>query len=558
MMLKRLIIIVLLAWLLPDTSAKAGAGQSPGQPNIVLIMADDLGFSDLGCYGSEISTPNLDRIAHAGLRFTQFYNTSRCCPTRASLLTGLYSHQAGIGDMTTDQGLPGYRGHLTPNTVTLAEVLRGAGYQTAMVGKWHVANTRALQPKEKHLQWLAHQTDYPAFAPLSQYPVNRGFDRFYGTIWGVVNFFDPFSLVNGTEPVTTVPADYYYTDAINDTACTYIRDFSQRSKPFFVYVAHTAPHWPLHAPEEDIQKYAQTYTGGWDAIREARYRKMKQEGLFPAAADILPARWDSSVSWEQYPDKEWDAHAMAVRAAMIERMDTGIGRITRVLTETGCLDNTLIVFLSDNGASSDEAQRYGPGFDRHGSTRNGKPVAYPTDKEVLPGDEATFAGTDKRWSSVANTPFRYWKTEPFEGGICTPLIIHWPAGLQTAAGSITQQAGHVMDFMPTFAELAQASYPATYQGREITPSSGKSLVPILQGKQRKGHEFLFFEHLGRRAVRKGNWKLLKPAKGEWQLYNLESDRTEMNNIAGKYPGLVNELAIAWEKWATTHQVLPKP
>src|SRR5690606_38225206 len=189
---------------------------------------------------------------------------------------------------------------------------------------------------------------------------------------------------------------------------------------------------------------------------------------------FLPARWNNSLSWEQYPDKRWDAHAMAVRAAMIERMDNGIGRIIRVLTETGCLDNTLIVFLSDNGASSDEAQRYGPGFDRHGSTRDGKPVAYPVDKEVLPGDETTFAGTDKRWSSVANTPFRYWKTEPFEGGICTPMIVHWPAGLQTAAGSITPQVGHVMDFMPTFAELAQVAYPAAYQGREITPSSGKS------------------------------------------------------------------------------------
>lgn len=434
------------------TRVNAQHGPSPDvRPNIVVIMADDLGYSDVGCYGGEIATPNLDQLARNGLRFSRFYNASRCCPTRAALLTGLYNHQAGVGNMTRDERVPGYRGFLTKNTVTIAEVLKFAGYRTGMVGKWHLSNTVEKKPKEEHLRWQAHRVSYPEFSPLSQYPVSRGFEKFYGNIWGVVNYFDPFALVNGIEPVVNVPYAFYYTDAINDSASAYVREFSSDNKPFFLYVAHTAPHWPLHAPQAEIEKYLGVYRAGWDAVRNKRYDRMVNEGFFKAEQKVLSSRWNSERAWDENVNQEWDVHAMAVRAAMIDRMDQGIGRIIHALKETGELENTLILFLSDNGASSDDAQRYGPGFDRPGETRSGRKIVYPADKGVLPGPETTFASTDKMWSNVANTPFRYWKTEPYEGGICTPLIAHWPAGITAPRGSITDQAGHVIDFMATFA-----------------------------------------------------------------------------------------------------------
>jgi len=253
-----------------DVSAQKKANK---KPNFVLVMADDLGYSDLGCYGGEINTPNLDRIAKQGMQFTEFYNVSRCCPTRASLLSGLYNHDAGIGDMTTPQNDSGYRGYLGKNTVTIAEVLKQSGYRTAMTGKWHISNTITQENKEDQMKWLNHQAEHPLFSPIDQYPTSRGFEKFYGTIWGVINFYDPFSLVEGNKPVASVPKDYYHTDAINDKAAGYIREFSKGEQPFFLYIAHNAPHWPIQAPEEDIEKYKDTYKVGWDVIRENRYRK---------------------------------------------------------------------------------------------------------------------------------------------------------------------------------------------------------------------------------------------------------------------------------------------
>lgn len=555
--LKKGCIAVLIAVPACNALVQAQQVKENRQPNIVLIMADDLGYSDIGCYGGEIKTPNIDNLAKNGLRFSRFYNTSRCCPTRASLLTGLYSHQAGIGDMTFDQKQPGYRGYLTENTVTIAEVLKKAGYHTAMVGKWHVSNT-VLRPKEEHLKWLNHQSYHPFFSPVEQYPVNRGFEKYYGTIWGVNDYFDPFSLVNGTEPVKNVPDDFYYTDAMNDTASSYIRQFSKTGKPFFLYVAHTAPHWPLHALPGDIKKYEDIYKAGWDAIREARYKKLLVEGVFPGDQDILSKRWKSDLKWEDNPNKDWDAHAMAVRAAMIDRMDQGIGRILHTLRETGQLDNTLIIFLSDNGASSDDAQKYGPGNDRPGETRSGRKIIFPVNKEVNAGPETTFASADQMWSNVANMPFRYWKTESFEGGICTPMIAFWPKGLKAAKGSVTTQMGHVMDFMATFTDVAGATYPSEFEGRTITPTSGKSLLPVLKGKKGEGHDYLFFEHIGRKAVIHGDWKLVALNNSVWELYNLKSDRSEMHNLVNEHPELVEELSKAWQNWADSHNVFPKP
>lgn len=529
------------------------------RPNIIIILADDMGYSDLGCYGGEIQTPNIDRLANNGLRFSQFYNSARCCPTRASLLTGLYSHKAGIGNMSFDQKQPGYRGYLTENTVTLAELLKTAGYNTGMVGKWHVANTEELLNKQEHLKWLNHQLYKPTFAPLAQYPVNRGFDKFYGTIWGVVNFFDPFSLVNGTEAVKSIPDNYYYTDAISDTACNYISEFSKKKDPFFLYVAQTAPHWPLHALEKEIKKYEQMYKAGWDVVREKRFEKIKKLGLFNKKETTLPPRFRQEVQWSDNPDKDWDTHAMAVRAAMIDIMDQAVGRIINKLKESGEFDNTLIFFLSDNGASSDNAQNYGPGLDRPGEIRSGTEIIYPLNKNVLAGPENTFASADTFWSSVANTPFRYWKMESFEGGICTPLIAHWPAGIKAKKGSITSQPGHIIDFMTTVQELSGAKYPKVVNGNDITPMQGLSLLPILQGKQRKGHEYIYFEHVRGRAVRYGDWKLvtLGPNK-PWELYNLKTDRFERINLADKNPAMVKKLSGKWMEWAKENNVLPKP
>jgi arylsulfatase len=534
------------------------AQSNDDRPNIVLIMADDLGYSDIGCYGGEIQTPNLDYLAGNGLRFRRFYNTSRCCPTRASLLTGLYNQQAGIGEMTTERSEPGYRGYITENTVTLAEVLKEAGYHTAMSGKWHVSNTVEQPSKEAQNKWLNHQASHPYFSPVEQYPVNRGFEKYYGNIFGVVDYFDPFSLVNGTTPVDKVPKDYYHTDAINDTAVSYIRALSKEDKPFFLYVAQTAPHWPLQALPEDIKKYEHTYDAGWDAIREARYKRMVEKGVINPATTPLSPRINKDLSWEKNPDKEWDARAMAVHAAMVDRMDQGIGRIIQALRETGKLDNTIIVFLSDNGASPENCMRYGPGFDRPGQTRDGKEIHYPVKKDVLPGPQTSFASIGERWANVANTPYQYAKAQSYEGGVRTPVIAYWPKGIK-AKGAFTDYMGHVMDFMPTFLQVAKARYPATYKGHNITPYTGVSLLPSFEGKQRPGHDALYNEHFNARYVREGEWKLVSlSGDSTWHLYQIDQDETELNDLAAQHPDVVSRMAAQWTQWANTHNVFPKP
>ncbi|MVT08899.1 arylsulfatase [Chitinophaga tropicalis] len=528
------------------------------RPNIIVILADDLGYSDIGCYGGEVHTPNIDYLAHNGIRYTQFYNTSRCCPTRASLLTGLYNQQAGIGRMTDAEDEPGYRGHLTDNTVTLAEVLQSAGYHTAMCGKWHVSNTNGQPTKQEQLDWLNHRKAGGPFSPIAQYPTHRGFEKFFGTIWGVVDFYDPFSLVSGDQPIREVPKDYYHTDAINDTAVAYIRGYAGSKQPFFLYVAHNAPHWPLHALPEDIARYRQTYKAGWEAIRQARYRRMAEMGLIDTTTTKLSARWKNDLEWENNPDSVWDAEAMAVHAAMTDRMDQGIGRIIAALKETGQLDNTLILFLSDNGASPENCAAYGPGFDRPSQTRDGREIVYATRKQALPGPETVYASIGTRWANVANTPYQYWKAESYEGGIHTPLIAFWPEGISVPKGGFSSWTGHVMDFMATFTELAGARYPAVYKGRKITPTTGISLTSSFRDKP-GGHELLFNEHFGARYARKGNWKLVSMSNDTtWRLYDLSVDKTEMRDMAGSQPGVVEELDSLWRKWAYSHDVYPKP
>jgi arylsulfatase A-like enzyme len=556
-------VIVLLLGAGLFSFSKFRSNQKPKKdkrPNIILILADDLGYSDIGCYGGEVQTPNLDYLAANGLRFRSFYNTSRCCPTRASLLTGLYNQQAGIGEMTTPRDEPGYRGYITENAVTIAEVLKTAGYHTAMAGKWHVSNTIEQSNNEEQVKWLNHQTVHPYFSPVEQYPVSRGFEKYYGNIFGVVDFFDPFSLVNGTTPVEKVPAGYYHTDALNDTSVRYIKEMSKDDKPFFLYLAHTAPHWPLHALPEDIKKYEDTYKVGWDAIREARYKRMVEKRLINPAATKLSPRMNNNLSWADNPDKEWDARAMAVHAAMIDRMDQGIGRIINTLKETGQLDNTLIIFLSDNGASPEDAARYGPGFDRPGQTRDGRKIAYPVnkDKNALPGPEIVFGSIGARWANVSNTPYQYAKAQSYEGGVRTPMIAFWPEGIKSK-GKFSDCVGHVMDFMPTFLQISGAQYPTTYKGHAITPLSGVSLVPALQGSNKQVHTTLYNEHYKARFIRDGEWKLVSHANDTtWHLYKINQDETELNDLSAKNPAVVQKLSQQWYAWANTHHVFPKP
>lgn len=531
--------------------------QQDNRPNIIVILADDLGYSDLGCYGSEINTPNLDKLAQEGLRFNSFYNAGRSCPTRASLLTGLYPHQAGIGRMTFNDNLPGYKGQLTENSVTIAEVLKEAGYQTGMIGKWHVAET-PLKPDQR--QWLAHQVYYEDFTDKSCYPTSRGFDDFYGIIYGVVNYFDPFSLVDGETPVKNVPKDYYITQALSDSAVSYVNRYADSERPFFLYLSYTAPHWPLHALPEDIRKYEDTYKVGWDVIRQKRYEKMKQIGIFPDAHDFLTPRHHTQP-WEENPTREWDARAMAVHAAMIDRMDQGIGQLIKALQQNGQLDNTLIVFLSDNGCSNENCQHYSEGEnDRPDMTRIGEKIIYPRKKEVLPGPELTYASLGPVWANVANTPFRFWKAKSYEGGINTPFIAYWPNGINNNKGMVTSQQGHIVDLMATCIDLAKATYPKQHHDKSIIPLEGKSLVPIFKGKKRKGHDYLAFEHFNEKAlISNDGWKIVQPGnKAAWELYNLNTDRTEMNNVATEHPERLQKMQKQYEKWARRCMVLPAP
>ncbi|GAB2561471.1 hypothetical protein GCM10027085_60850 [Spirosoma aerophilum] len=375
----------------------------------------------------------------------------------------------------------------------------------------------------------------------------------------MVDFFDPFSLVSGTKPVKEVPKNYYHTDAISDTTVAYIKSFAKTSSPFFIYVAETAPHWPLMALPEDIAKYKDTYKLGWDAIRKARYQKMATLGLIDSTKTKLSQRWQNDVTWEANPDKEWDARAMAVHAAMIDRMDQGIGRMINALRETGQLDNTLILFLSDNGASPENCAAYGPGFDRPNETRDGRKIVYDLKKQILPGAETSYASIGQRWANVANTPYGFWKAESYEGGIRTPLVAFWPRGITARKGSYSAQVGHVMDFMKTFLDLTGAVYPKTYKGHAITPTTGVSLAPSFAGKPSVGHELLFNEHFGARYARSGNWKLVSSSRDStWRLFNLAIDKSEIQDVAAKYPEKVRQLQGLWHHWASTHAVFPKP
>lgn len=512
------------------------------RPNILIVMLDDLGYSDLGCYGGEIKTPNIDALAKNGLRFTRFYNCARCCPTRASLLTGVYQHQVGLEKNGRS---------LTRDGVTISEVLKDAGYQTAMAGKWHLSETYVIKPAAKHQRWLDHRV-FPKkqpFGPPGSYPTARGFDKFYGIIWGVVNYFDPFSLVDGDKPVTDVPKDYYITDAITQHAVRYIRD-AKKDRPLFLYVAHCAPHWPLHARPEDIAKYKDKYNDGWFALRQQRYKRQVAMGLIDPKTHPLPPLMGGRRGWKQLSkaEREMQAAKMRVHAAMVDRVDQGIGEIIKELKKTGRFENTAIFILADNGASPEVPRR--PGYDRNDFTRDGRKIRYSGFKPSDVGSQTTYTGIGPQWANAANTPFRYWKKESFEGGMHTPFIVHWPAGLKLVPGTKTDRVGHVMDLMPTCLDLAKTKYPKTFAGKKVTPREGYSLLPILKTGERDGHQALYFEHTGGKAVVAGGYKLVQPTRSKrWELYDFNKDRTETKNIASGNPAQVRKMTAMWQAWS---------
>jgi len=512
---------------------KPADAQKVQKPNIIIIMADDMGYSDLGCYGSEIKTPNLDKLAATGVRFTQFYNCARCCPTRASLLTGQYPQSVGIRGMGVN---------LNMNAATIAEVLRSVGYHTGMTGKWHLSLTKPLENKEEHLRWLAHQTENGPFSPLQNYPCNRGFEEHYGIIWGVVNYFDPFSLVHNEQPITKVPSDFYMTDFVTQKSLDLIDLYSREDKPFFLYVAHTAPHWPLHARAEDIAKYKDVYKEGWEVLRSKRYQRMIDLKLIDPATSILPPN-SSQKAWADCKEQAQEAENMAVHAAMIDRLDQGVGMIITKLKEKKQYDNTIVFFLSDNGASYERG--YPPGFDRPGFTRDSTMIVYNSEH---PGSQTTWNYLGNAWASAVNTPYRYWKKESYEGGTKTPFIVSWPARLSKQNNTIQSGVGHVIDILPTCLELAGAEYPSMINGQKTQQPDGKDLMPLLLGKTAAIHDTLFWEHEGGRAMRLGDWKIASLKGKEWELFNLAEDQTETNNLANKLPGKVKIMDELWKSW----------
>jgi arylsulfatase A-like enzyme len=509
----------------------------------MLIMVDDMGYSDIGCYGGEINTPNLDKLAANGLRFTQFYNTARCCPTRASLMTGLYPHQAGVGHMMSDSGLEGYRGDLNNRCVTIAEVFRQAGYSTYMTGKWHVTKQ------------VGHWSGNEKLTSKHNWPCQRGFDRFYGTIHGAGSFFDPITLTRDNTPIEPETDTYYYTDAISDNTVRYINEH-KTGKPFFCYVAYTAPHWPLHALPADIERYKGRYDRGWDVLRAERLRRMVKMGFINPNWK-LTARDPRVQPWEHAADKSWQAHRMEVYAAQIDRVDQGIGRIVSALKKTGRFDNTLILFLADNGGCAEEIGQKWGGLHIPRKTRDGQPIQKGNNPLVMPGTEETYQSYGVPWANASNTPFRLYKHWVHEGGIATPLIVRWPMRIGDC-GRLCHQPGHLIDIMATCIDVAGTEYPTSYNGRRIVPLEGKSLVPAFANKPIK-REAIYWEHEGNRAIRAGKWKLVARGKnGPWELYDLDADRTETNNLAAVYPDRAKQMAEMWQHWAQRACVLPWP
>jgi arylsulfatase len=500
------------------------------RPNIMVILADDMGFSDLGFCGSGINTPNIDNLAANGMVFSHFYNAGRSCPSRASLLTGLYAHRAGMGWMTSaNLGDSGYTGDLNEHAVTIAQVLREANYACFATGKWHLTYDKYMKKNGKKHNW----------------PIQRGFDRYFGHLTGGGSYYTTKTLTNDNERIYP-PEDFYLTTAVSDSTVSILNHHFKKNKdkPFFFYVAYYAPHRPLQALQKDIDKYRGHFMNGWDEQRKHRYATLKKIKMINSGCklsnrdEMIPA-WNSLDNDEKM---KWDA-LMSVYAAQIDCMDQGIGKIIETLKRNNALDNTLIIFLSDNGGCAEP--------------QGGKINKINIDNL---GKEEFKQSYRINWANVSNTPFREYKHYVHEGGIATPLIACWPKGIKKRG--IIDQTGHLIDLMPTFIELAGAKYPETYNEQEIYPLQGISLSSVFANGQTITRNALFFEHEANRAVIEGNWKLVSkgiktpPYAGKWELYNLKNDRSEMKNLIEKYPNIALALANKWDEWAKSNNVYP--
>ncbi|WP_417391907.1 arylsulfatase [Gimesia sp.] len=500
------------------------AQETKPRPNIILVMADDLGWSDLGCYGGEIDTPHIDSLAREGLRFTQFYNNAVCGPTRASLLTGLYCQQVGHrGDHWNEP-------KDFSKCITIAEALQLSGYQTMMVGKWQGRD-------------LA---------------VDRGFQHFFGPMCQAkISYFhevndNPYYL---NRKQITLPADFYLTDAINDYAVRFLKQSLTEEKPFFLYVAHIAPHWPLHAREKEISCFRKRYrNSGWDQARSQRFLRQKQTELIPEQWKLSP-RPAAIPAWEQQEHQHWQAERMAVYATQVSAIDRGLGQILQILKDTNAVENTLVIFLSDNGAAPDgglSPSLSGFGFKPDSTNtdwrKDGVEIRPGSSPSNPPGPHDTFAAYGLAWANVSNTPLRGTKLEAYEGGIRTPLVARWPAVIREE-GSITRQPGHVIDLMATCLDIANTPYPASFQGRIPLPLEGKSLLPIFQGQQRESHKTLCWDVPRHQAIRMGSWKAIRPrSQNQWQLFNLDEDGTESADLSAREPERVKMMSKEYARW----------
>ncbi len=504
------------------------AAQAASRPNIVIVMVDDMGFSDIGCYGGEIATPNIDRLAAEGLRFKQFYNTGRCCPTRASLLTGLHPHQAGIGHMTETPAVPSplendpYQGYLNDRCVTLAQLLKQANYHTLMTGKWHLGYHRQ-----------------------ETWPLQRGFDKFFGILSGASDYFQPNKrrgLTLGNQHVEP-REDFYVTDDFTEVACEFIEDSLEqdKEKPFFLYLAYNAPHWPLEAKPEDLKKYEGKYRDGWGALSAQRLKRQQEMGLIDpswAPAKHEGPKW-SSLTKEQHHVLDL---RMAGYAACIDRVDQNMGKLIERLKALGQYENTILFFLSDNGACQ-EGGILGSGSE-----------AEIRDHRLTEGTSGPRCG--QAWAGASNTPFRLYKHFVHEGGMSTPLVVHWPKGIPNEKhGQWVENFGYLPDIMPTCLELAKASYPTQWNGQAIPAAAGTSILSLIKGSSEPIHnEPVFWEHEGNRAMRDGPWKLVWAGEGPWELFHLDQDRTEMHDLKTAHPKRFAKMKRTWESWARRHGV----
>lgn len=493
--------------------------------NVVLVLADDLGFSDLGCYGGEIPTPHLDRLAQAGVRMTQFYNTARCSPSRASLLTGKHPHETGIGVLTDDGRPTGYPGSLDVSIPTMAEHLARRGYRTCLAGKWHLSE----DIKEPNETW----------------PTRRGFEEFYGILGGAGDYFRPRGLHDGEQRLPVPEGDYYFTDEVTTRAVEFVQRSVLAGAPFFLYLAYTAPHWPLHAPEDVVVAREPAYRDGWDAVRERRAARLTELGLLGAEAELTPGD-RNEPAWDDLQHPEWEARRMAVYAAQVEAMDAGVGRLLDALEDGEVLDDTLIIFLSDNGACAEELP---PADAPHFRERNpshtvdGREISIGNEPGIWPGGEDTFSSYGRAWANVSNTPFRLYKRWVHEGGISTPLIAHWTAGGLRAG--IHRTPFQLTDVLPAVLAATGRS-EAGRPGRLLDSWRGHDVSP----------ERLCWEHIGNAAVRQGRWKAVKESGGEWELYDMDEDRSELNDLASVHDDVVREMAQTWQEWADDVGVIP--